>query len=414
MITLRWGSATDVGMVRDKNQDSLLVAEPLFAVADGMGGHQGGEVASATALEVLKRSFEGATTAGDLVEAVRRANAKVWDKAQMDSSLHGMGTTLTALARVEDLAQDVPDEASAQEGAENTPSPAQTFAVINVGDSRAYLFRSDEIEQLTNDHSFVEEMVRAGELSADEAELHPKRNILTRALGVEPTVEADIETLTPFPGDRILLCSDGLVRELTDDQIASVLRRLKNPDEAARELVQQAKAHGGHDNITVVIVDVDGDETDAPVVMRTPRSGAKASAKKLKPVSTAQRSRITARVLAFIAIFIALIVIGAGSVVWYARASYYVGLEGQQLVIYRGRADQVLWFKPTITERTNILTTDIPASALPELQKGKTQGSIDDAHAYIQNLTTAANNARAAAESPVAGLANPAAGSPQP
>jgi serine/threonine protein phosphatase PrpC len=399
-------------MVREKNQDSLLVAEPLFAVADGMGGHQGGEVASATALEVLKRSFENGKSAADLAEAVRRANAKVWDKAQMDSSLHGMGTTLTAIARVDiDSTGDTPPEV-AEEGVANPPQAGASFAVINVGDSRTYLFRGDELEQLTDDHSFVEEMVRAGELSPDEAESHPKRNILTRALGVEPTVEADIELVTPYPGDRLLLCSDGLVRELADDQIASVLRRLKNPDEAARELVQQAKAHGGHDNITVVIVDVEGDETDTPVVLRTPRANAKSKAK-LKPVNTAPRTRITVRVLAFIAVFVALMVIAAGSVVWYARASYYVGLEGEQLVIYRGRADQVLWFKPTVSERTNILTSQVPQNALDELRKGKTQGSLDDAHLYIQNLTTTYNNSQAAAQNPLtANPATPATGTP--
>jgi serine/threonine protein phosphatase PrpC len=411
LITLRWGSATDVGMVREKNQDALLVAEPLFAVADGMGGHQGGEVASATALEVLKRSFENGKTAADLAEAVRRANAKVWDKAQMDSSLHGMGTTLTAIARVDiEASSETPVEVDDESATASAQTPT-TFAVINVGDSRTYLLRNDQLEQLTDDHSFVEEMVRAGELSPDEAESHPKRNILTRALGVEPTVEADIELVSPSPGDRILLCSDGLVRELSDDQIASVLRRLKNPDEAARELVQQAKAHGGHDNITVVIVDVEGDETDTPVVLRTPRSSAKKA--KLKPVNTAPRTRITARVLAFITIFVALIVIAAGSVVWYARASYYVGLEGEQLVIYRGRADQVLWFKPTVSERTNILTSQVPKNSLDELQKGKTQGSLEDAHQYIQNLVTTYNNSQAAAQNPLAANpATPATGTP--
>lgn len=396
MITLRWGSATDVGMVREQNQDSLLVAEPLFAVADGMGGHQGGEVASATALDVLRDTFENSRTTAGLSEAVRRANAKVWDKAQLDQTLHGMGTTLTAIARVEQDDAVPMDEESAEAG-----NKSETFAIVNVGDSRAYLFRNDEIEQVTKDHSFVEEMVRAGELSAEDAEAHPKRNILTRALGVEPTVEADIDTLTPLPGDRVLLCSDGLVRELTDAQIASVLRRLKSPEEAARELVAQAKAHGGHDNITVVIVDVEGDESDTPVVLKMPRASSKAKAT-VKPAPTVARSRITLRVLAFIAIFVALMVVAAGSVVWYARASYFVGLEGQQVVIYRGRADQVLWFKPTITERTNILTSDVPAGSLPELQKGKTQGSIEDARKYIDNLIAQHANAKAAAEAPAA------------
>lgn len=386
MMQLRWGSATDVGMVRDINQDNLLVAEPLFAVADGMGGHQGGEVASATALEILERTFRESATKEELLEAVRRANAKVWDRAQLDDNLHGMGTTLTAAAVF-----------SLEDGGE-------VVAVVNIGDSRTYLLRDGELIQLTTDHSFVEEMVRAGEISAEEAESHPKRNILTRALGVEPTVEPQVEEMTPRPGDRLLLCSDGLIRELNDNQIAAHLRKLKDPDEAAKELVAQAKAHGGHDNITVVIVDFDVESEDVTVHIDVPskddkRKGTNAQAdygrgNKIRPSAPRGRNPVTLRVIVFIFAVVALVGVGMMSVVWYARSSYFVGLEGEQLVIYQGRPEPVLWYEATIVQRTNVLTSDVLPSALPTLRDGALQSSLQQAQTYVENLKSEADEAR--------------------
>ncbi|MDA8282360.1 MAG: Stp1/IreP family PP2C-type Ser/Thr phosphatase, partial [Actinomycetota bacterium] len=242
MTTLAAGSATDVGLVRAVNQDHLLVASPLFAVADGMGGHAAGEVASETALEALRRAIaaelgDGRLTASGMADAVHGANRAVWDEAQADPHLHGMGTTLTAVAVVED------------EGRER-------LAVANVGDSRTYRLREGRLEQLTVDHSLVAELVAEGQIRPDEAESHPQRHVLTRALGVYPDVEVDVLTAELQPADRLLLCSDGLSRELTDEQIASLLRRFADPTEAARELVANAKRNGGNDNITAVVVDV--------------------------------------------------------------------------------------------------------------------------------------------------------------
>jgi PPM family protein phosphatase len=382
LTALRWGSATDVGMVREINQDSVLAADPLFAVADGMGGHQGGEVASATALEVLQQTFTSEHNADGLREAIRRANAKVWDKAQLDENLHGMGTTLTALALVKD-----------------EDSNADRLAIVHVGDSRAYLFRDGQLQQVTEDHSLVEEMVRTGQISAEEAETHPRRNIVTRALGVEPTVEADFSLVEPQIGDRVLLCSDGLVREVTDDQVAAVLRRLKSPDEAVRELVSMAKEHGGHDNITVVVVDIEEDAQPAPPQINLPSKADKKvkTPKAKKPKDDDPRVKFSFRAFLFCTAILALIVIACGSVVWYARSSYFVGLEGQQIVIYRGRTDNVLWFKPTVAERTNILAGQVLPSRLPDLQKGETESSLSAAHSYIVHLTQEAQEAAAAA-----------------
>jgi serine/threonine protein phosphatase PrpC len=233
---LRAGSATDVGRVRANNQDELLVATPLFAVADGMGGAAAGEVASATAIHALRDAFAGAgeSTPEHLLQAAQAANRAVWDQAEANPEMRGMGTTLVALAQVGD----------------------GQLAAINIGDSRLYQLHEGELRQVTSDHNLVAELVAEGRLSKEDAEFHPRRNIMTRALGVEPEVPVDEFLLDASPGDRLLLCSDGLFRELSDDQIASLLLRLADPEEAADELVQEAKRKGGNDNITVVVVAV--------------------------------------------------------------------------------------------------------------------------------------------------------------
>ncbi|MGH9075562.1 MAG: Stp1/IreP family PP2C-type Ser/Thr phosphatase, partial [Acidimicrobiales bacterium] len=244
MTRLRSGSATDIGLVRRVNQDQVLEADTLFAVADGMGGHAGGEVASKTAVEALRSAFEQAPdppSAGDLVGAVEAANEAVWDRAAADPDLRGMGTTLTALALV------------TEEGKEE-------LALAHVGDSRAYRFRQGRLDQLTADHSLVGEMVRRGQLSAAEAAGHPQRHVVTRAVGIDPMVEVDAWLVRPTAGDRILVCSDGLVDEVEDAEIATVLGDVADPGRAARELVSLAREHGGKDNITVLVVDV----VDAP------------------------------------------------------------------------------------------------------------------------------------------------------
>jgi serine/threonine protein phosphatase PrpC len=254
MIALRSGSATDVGLVRSNNQDRLLEANPLFAVADGMGGAAAGEVASATAIDALQEWFAGlgTPTPDDLLRGAEKANRAVWDRAEANPEMRGMGTTLVSVALVE----------------------SGKVAIANVGDSRVYALHHGVLRQVTEDHNLVAEMVAQGRLSAEEAEFHPRRNIMTRALGVEPAVPVDLFLEEAEPGVRYLLCSDGLPREIKDDQIASILRRLSDPAEAAKELVDEAIRKGGNDNITVVIVDVvdlSGEEGDATsVVPETP------------------------------------------------------------------------------------------------------------------------------------------------
>src|SRR5215210_2639821 len=249
------------------NEDRFLCDERIYAVADGVGGHQAGEVASQTSVETLLRTFtEGEHTTDGLVSAAEAANAAVWHLAQGSKEKRGMGTTLTALALVQDDGEE-------------------QLALINVGDSRAYLFHQGELIQLTEDHSLVEELVRDGKLTPAEAHVHPQRSIITRALGMEPVIQVDSWEITPFVGDRILLCSDGLTNELSDERIASALRQLADPQEAAHDLVRQARAAGGSDNITVVVVDVvddDGRASQASAAL-APSKGSTGSTKVSTP-----------------------------------------------------------------------------------------------------------------------------------
>ncbi len=253
MTVLRSGSATDVGRVRQINQDLPLERPNLYAVADGMGGHVGGEVAARVAVETLELSFEREPTTDGLSQAFTEANFAVWQESQVNTQLRGMGTTLTAAALVADAdGHDV-------------------LALANVGDSRAYVFSEGQMSQVTADHSLAEERVRHGEISVQEAAVHPQRHILTRALGVSPDVETDMWELQLRTGDRLLLCSDGLSNEIEMDEMAAVLAGEPDPGEAARQLVDAANGHGGADNITVVVVDVlVGEDTTGSTSVVTP------------------------------------------------------------------------------------------------------------------------------------------------
>jgi protein phosphatase len=388
VTTLRYGAATDVGRVRTSNQDQLLVASPLFAVADGMGGHAAGEVASLTAIEALKAAFNGDHSASALVAAAEHANRSVWDRAQAEPNLRGMGTTLVALALVEEEGE-------------------QGLAIINVGDSRLYLLRDGELEQLTTDHSLVQELIDDGQLSEAEADYHPQRHVLTRALGVDPDVTVDHLEVLPVKGDRYVLCSDGLSREITDSQLASVLRRLADPEEAARELVAQARAHGGNDNITVVVVDVVDDDDRAVVASAAlaedpglvipsqvgkgepeeSTDGGRRSRRARATAPSRPRARpITFRVVGFTLVLLLLIAGVVVAIGLYARGSYFVGIDQAQITIYKGRPGGLLWFRPTVVQRTGIPTTAVLPTRLSDLQSGKEEASLADAHQYVNNL----------------------------
>lgn len=244
MTAFGYGAASATGPVRDINQDRWLVDGSLFAVADGLGGHQGGEVAAGIAVDELARR-QAPTDLDQFVDLVRAAHTAIRAEARADRARAGMCTTLCALA---DLAAD-----------DGEPR----LGAVNVGDSRLYALTGDELEQISDDHNLVGEMIRAGQLDRAAAAVHPDRNRLTRVLGFEPEVLVDAWKLRAVRGTRFLLCTDGLFSEITDAAIAGVLRECDDPEGAARALVDEAIQAGGHDNVTAVVVDVlDGLEPD--------------------------------------------------------------------------------------------------------------------------------------------------------
>ncbi|MEX2620201.1 MAG: Stp1/IreP family PP2C-type Ser/Thr phosphatase [Egibacteraceae bacterium] len=253
-MKVRAYAGSDVGQVRQGNEDNLFAGDSVFAVADGMGGHVAGEIASETALEPIReldeiafRSEKAARQA--LADAITSANKAVVEKAEADPAFRGMGTTLTvALLREAKL------------------------HVAHVGDSRAYLLRdSGGLTQLTTDHTLVEQLIREGRLSRADAGTHPQRSVITRAIGIETTVEIDaLPPLALQAGDQVLLCSDGLTGPVPDDQITELLTTIPDGDAACQALIDAANAAGGPDNITLVILRVQGEGDEAPPVPPVP------------------------------------------------------------------------------------------------------------------------------------------------
>lgn len=244
---IAWGAASDVGRVRTSNEDSFVAEPMVFGVADGMGGHQAGEVASHIAATTLRDRLSGGASSVEVaVAAVVEANAAIFQEAHRNSEQRGMGTTLTAMAVL------VSDDHEPR------------FAVVNVGDSRTYLLRGGMLRRVSVDHSYVQELVSTGHITEAEARLHPRRNIITRALGIEPSVRVDHWVLPLVCGDRFVLCSDGLVDEIDDDAIAELAATIDDPQQAAEAMVAAANESGGRDNVTVVVVDVlEGADPDA-------------------------------------------------------------------------------------------------------------------------------------------------------
>jgi protein phosphatase len=375
-VRFRFGDRTDVGRGRPENEDSHLVApdDGLYAVADGMGGHRAGEVASATAIDALKAAYQGGQR---IDQAVGAANAAVFARAAEDASLRGMGTTLTAIALHDSTAE-----------------------LGHVGDSRAYLMRDGNVTQVTEDHSLVEQLVREGRLTPEEAQNHPQRAIITRALGVDPNVAVDTYRIDLRPGDRLMICSDGLTNMLSDDTIAQTLRRHADPQQAADTLIDMANQAGGDDNITVILLDAlsDGGEgaVEEPQAEQA-RGGSQPpdSAPRARPADEvedrpAERGGRGLRSLALWGLPI-LVVIGlaVGAVGWYARRTYYVGLSGDRVTLFKGVPGGLLGWEPTVDHHTELTGAELTEADRADLESGHRFANRSDATQFLQRLQQA-------------------------
>ncbi|HEX8100731.1 MAG TPA: Stp1/IreP family PP2C-type Ser/Thr phosphatase [Actinomycetota bacterium] len=383
----RIGVASDIGRARERNEDSYLAEEPLFAVADGMGGHRGGAVASSLALETLHSVLRGdQTSPGALIEEIKEANRRVIERGLADRELRGMGTTLTALYADEDKVH-----------------------IAHIGDSRAYLLRDGSLKQLTEDHSLVQRMVMEGKLKPEEAERHPQRSILTRALGSEQDVEPDTMTVDPvLPGDRLLLCTDGLTSMVRTDTIEQILKGESDPQDAADRLVDEANDAGGEDNITVVVLDfMEGDEGAAGAPPAQTRRAASPAAEQVRDGSGVRRddTRLTpvasdvaepegprrrrwVRLIAWLGVIVVLIVGALVGTRTYLDRQWYVGVAAGRVAIYNGIPSKVLGMDLSHV----VQTTDISATAAEQLRvwrnlpDGINAGSREQAQSIVTQI----------------------------
>jgi PPM family protein phosphatase len=370
-VRFAFGERTDVGRGRPENEDSHLVdpEDGLYAVADGMGGHRAGEVASATAIDALKAAYLGGQR---LDQAVGAANAAVFARAAEDAALRGMGTTLTAIALHDSTAE-----------------------LGHVGDSRAYLMRDGAVTQVTEDHSLVEQLVREGRLTPEEAQNHPQRAIITRALGVDADVQVDTYRVDLKPGDRLLICSDGLTNMLSDDTIAQTLRRHADPQQAAEILVDMANQAGGDDNITVVLVDALSDGGEGPVaesaavpeVEEAPEPPVVVDEEEAPPVGPVGRG--VRSLLLWGLPILAVIGVALGAVGWYARRTYYVGLSADRVTLYKGVPGGLLGWKPTVDHETELTPADLTEADRADLESGHRFASRSDANQFLERLRQA-------------------------
>jgi len=325
---------TSVGVVRSSNQDAHWSNDSLVVVADGMGGHAAGEVASAIAVSTIAEAFAGDQSSEGLRRAVVLCNDRILKDAELNPERHGMGTTAVALGLV-----------SAPDGL--------LPVIANLGDSRAYQIRDGAIRLITADHSVAEEWFRQGRISAQEAAVHPRRHQLTRALGIAQTPDVDLFPMAVQPTDIILLCSDGLTNEVSETEIIDIVEAAESLEDAASELVSRAEANGGRDNITVALVEILGPMSQP--LATSPAAVTSAAT----PPPRARTRRVTWRLGAALA---ALGAVLAGAVVvlgWYANSSYYLAADGAYVAVYRGQPHGLLWFAPT-----EIMTTDFLAAQL--------------------------------------------------
>lgn len=405
MTVLHVAAATDTGQVRKANEDSFYVGDTIYAVADGMGGHLAGEVASQLALEPIEeldgKVFADPSAASDaLTDAIVKANRRVARQAADDSRFRGMGTTLTA-ALLEN----------------------RRLHLGHVGDSRGYLLRNGDLRQITDDHTLVQHLIDEGQITKEEAATHPQRSIITRAIGVAPHVEVDTMSIDLQEGDIVLLCSDGLTGVVSEEQIQRCLESDQSDDATVASLIGLANDNGGPDNITVLLLrygepgsvataasdhdtgelDVEearGPEGERRVIVRTgDESEHRDWAQRLGrfgqlgaerdrtfdddvPSGPARWQRWGA-VLLGLALLVA-VVVGGGQ--WLLSRSYFLGLDGEQVVIYQGVPAQVGPFDlAQVFERTDVDVGDLPEFVQDNLRNDGVQAAdLSDARRIVE------------------------------
>jgi len=369
MLTLAIGASTDTGNLRGQNEDAHIAEQNLFAVADGMGGHNAGEVASAMAIEHLRSiALSGVSSAEAFAQVVRDLNSAIYASATSTTDQRGMGTTLTAAALLAPT--------------DNMDQPSQ-IVIANVGDSRTYLLRSGELRQMSVDHSYVQELVTEGLLTVDEARTHPRRNIVTRALGIDEQVSVDTWTIPMFDGDRFMLCSDGLVDEVPLDEITEMMREHSAPQHVAERLVTAAKRHGGRDNITVIVIDVNIN-TVAPEVVANPDT-----APGIDPgIASESTTSIKKRILVLVVVVV--LCIGGFVALRHQRSGYFVAFTNSSssatIAIYKGQPGGLLWIKPTVVEVSTTKRNAMQSAFQREIDRVQQFDSVDKARSYLKKF----------------------------
>ncbi|MDX6274295.1 MAG: family protein phosphatase [Frankiales bacterium] len=391
-ISLRYAARSDTGLVREGNEDSVYAGPRLLAVADGMGGHAAGEVASAVVIagvSVLDDDVPGTDLLGALKKAVLQANRSIAEMVAGDEDLRGMGTTLTAIL-----------------------SEGNRLGLVHVGDSRAYLLRDGELRQITSDHTLVQALVDEGRITPEEADVHPQRSFITRTLDGSP-VELDLSVREARVGDRFLLCSDGLSGVVSDPTLAEALGAEPDPARCADRLIELALRGGGPDNVTCIVadvVDVPGDGATAPVLAGAvapgqdegdqlpdtaagraaavrPRRTHRRTPAEAAPATAGHRRPRRALVVGLATLLLTALGIGGAG---YVQAQYYVGNDRGTVAVFRGVSGSVLGISlHRVKHRSEVPVAALPAYEESRVRQGVSAAGVTDAERILENLTKA-------------------------
>lgn len=340
VVSSYYGSRTEIGNVREHNEDSLTVLPPLFAVADGMGGHEAGEVASEITINTLNDLAPQSADAEALARAVVAANLNVIKAPSQGVGREGMGTTLTAAILEK-----------------------ERLVIAQVGDSRAYLLHNGSLQQLTRDHSLMADMIEAGQLTEAEARVHPNRSVITRAIGLDPHMQPDLYELNVETGDRLLLCSDGICGMIEDHEIASIMRQAPSAQSCADQLVEAALAAGGFDNATAVVVDVEG-------------------FKAVREKKQARKSKALA--IGVIVCLLAALACAVFAGYYYVNNSAYLIEQDGKVAVYRGLNEELFGIPLSNLEYTSGVEVDkLNPGVANRIKEGMAVGSLEEANNLI-------------------------------